>query len=457
MKHLYTLIIFSLIAIFVMPAKGEALLLQQANPKSICDITMAHDAIVPKFIPFRESVKVGDSLKVKINLINKTSYIYKNTHVLYKVNYFDKESLENKTGGTKGAGRLIDVIYSSESYDVAPGSTTTADFVWKVPENYPAGNYRVEAYVVQNDIHVINDFARSVAYSNLNFPVVGGGDESPVTIRKEKSYFGDNASYPIEKLWSFAADDKDTRFTVVVRNSSNKDIDATYSWRVNPYGKFDDNLSFITKTDVVKLKAKSDTKIPLQISDKPSNRYHAIFNIVDNNGQKSTEIFRWMRLGSVPSLIDTYGVVKKGEFISYTKGQDQFALKKDQEYVAFACLIGGYDKTLTTLTMRIRDDKGNVIFSKEEKREVGKDITAFEYPFKTTAFSKKFDMEISTDADGLIEKATWSNDCKNNKSKDCRNPIDVYIRYLIAIIIICGLFASYYFIKNKRTHVTQNE
>lgn len=456
MKHLYTPIILGLVAIFLVPVTGEAILLQQANPKSICDITMSHDAIIPKFEPFRGSVKSGEDLKLKLNIINKTNYIYKNTHILYKVTYYDKETLKDIVGSAR-QNRLIDVVYSKDGYDVVPGSTSTVDFIWKVPTTSPAGNYRVEAYVVQNGMHVINDFARSVAYTNQNFPVISENEESPISIRREKSFFGDDSIYPIDKLRSFAADDKDLRFTVVVRNESNKDVEATYLWKVNPYGKFDDNLSFVTKEGKMILKAKSDTKVPVEITDKPSNRYHAIFSITDDKGQKSEEIFRWLRLGSVPSLIDTYGVVKEGEYMAQVKGQDQFALQKDKNYVAFACLIGGYDNTPTTLTMRIRDDKGNVIFSKEEKRGVTTTISAFEYPFKATSYSKKFDVEISTDADGMVEKATWSNDCKNNKSKDCRNPIDIYIRYLIAILVIITLFGLYYFIKNKNSHTKQNE
>ncbi len=418
---------------------------------------MSHDVITPDFAPSKKVFGPNDPVILDLNIINITTHIYKNTHVLYKVFYYDKESLSADT--KKPEGRLIDAFISKDGYDVAPGSTSTVQFVWEKKEDRPEGRYRVEAYVVQNGIHVINDFARMSSYTNRYFEIKDTGvKETDVTIRKEKAYFtNDDVFYPIDRLKLFAADDnRDLTFTVVVRNDGKEDVEAEYNWKVQPYGKFDDSLNFVSTSSKVVLKAKKETEITVPITNKPSNRYHAIFELKNGN-QKSVEIFRWARMGDVPSLIDTYGVIESSNnHIATTTGSDQFALKKGHKYTAFACLIGGFNKTNTTLTMRILDEDNEIIFSKEESKSVGITVGAFEYEFMPKEDTSKFRLEITSNAGGMIEKATWANDCTHNKSAECQVKSFPYIKYLLGILIIGAIFGLYYFIRKTHAH-NQNE
>ncbi len=439
---------FFTLVIFLMPAFFATASDSPKDITSICDVTMAHDSLVADFMPASLlTINEGEDFVAKINISNKTSYAYKNTRILAKVFFLGDTNFNVDSGG-----QLVDVQLLKESYDVNGGSNKEATLTWKSSSVMQSGTYRMDIYTVQNGIHVIGDFARSDGPKKSTFFNVVGINPTPViSVLTEKTLLAETP-YEVVKMLSFSEEDTNDNVKVFVKSSSTKDIIANIEWKVYNYGQFDEaNILLSTSTQIVLHKNK-ETQIDLKIPLSPSNRYHAILDI-EEGGIHTIEIMRWGREAVSPSSLDTFGIVEDGEFLTNEEIPKDFALKPGKRYVAFACVIGGYRKANTTISMRLRDEDGNVIFSREETKLSGTEIAAYEYPFIPTKFSKRIQLDVTAMTGGFETKASWLSDCKDNISGVCKDDSflkNIKLSEVVPFIIIAFMFLVVYVIRNLR-------
>lgn len=435
----FTVAIFFLMPIFFAEA-GES----PKNLNSICDVVMAHNSLTAEFpsLPIN-TIKAGETFYTKINIKNKTVYTYRNTRVLYKVYYVTREGDE---------GVLVDTGLFPNSFDAIGGSEQLIDVNWKSSEFMNSGQYHMDIYVIQNGVHVIGDFARNnSARSYIIFNIEGTDSISPIKIKSDETKIG-GADYVKEKMLFFTKDDNDDTAKFVIKNTSKKKQNVSLKWKVFNYGLFEEKDLFLSTSTQFTIEPNKEYEVNLNIPITPSNRYHAFLD-VENNNQHIIEMFRWGRGLKAPASLYNYGIVEDGEFLSSNKIEKDFALKKGKRYVAFACIIGGYENDDVTVSMRLKDDRKRVIFSREETKVVGTENGVFEYPFIPTNFSKNMQLDIVVLNSDNETKASFTSDCGNNKDGSCREDSfmpKIKTIYIIPFFIIFVLFIIPYMLGVKR-------
>ncbi len=419
----------------------------QKDSDSICKTSLVKESLTSRFEKKDyETIKAGNKLFTSLNISNLSPVIYKNTHILSKVYIYDrpvKKDVDN--------GRLVAINLSSNSYDLLPATTTKIDFEWQSSATTTSGDYRIDIYLVTNGINVVNDFSKIVEADDFAyFRVEGLPYISELYIEDEGKQI-DNKDYINGSDFVLNSSASTISNKIIVKNVSKYDKEVNLIWKVYKYGRFDEDGLLYSTTTIKIIKGNSKTPVYLSAPIPPSDKYHSLIDI-ENNDMHVFDILRWEKKDINTPRFLNFGLTLGDPSLINKNKSPRFPIFKGTKYIAFACIQNKNKNTPTSISLKVIDKNGNIVFEKVDEKISNDDVIPFEYPFISGVDSRDASLEIVARSFDQESVVAWNKMDSNNLVKDVQdiiNKIDLKIRYLISILIIIILFAVSYLFRNN--------
>ncbi len=335
---------------------------------------------------------------------------------------------------------LVDQFSLDETFNIPANGSKKTSFLWKVPDNTPAGDY-IATFFFQTAkrYNLLGlSFTDDVVGNQVYFSVVSDRkisvvtfDKSTVTLNKQPHRF---AAFPLH----FS---KDEPVSVVVKlvNPKNESVTVPIVWKLyNWDGLREENLKD-TKTESVQMKPKEVKEI--SYSALPIGTIVSYLVVETNDGpSKSILNIRFVRDGIEETRINFPSIMS-------------YPLEKNKENTLFSCVHAVSDGVVkdNTLTLTLNDEKGRLIHSYEYAGNITSAMMGVKDLFTPKKNYTTFSLTATLKHKGeVVEEVKEVYDCRDINPDICPKKTNTGAIVLGSLILLSIIYVLWTVLKSRK-------
>ncbi len=304
---------------------------------------------------------------------------------------------------------LVDQFPLNETFTLPAKGSKKTSFLWKVPDNAPAGDY-IATFFFQTAkrYNLLGlSFTDDVVGNQVYFSVVNDSkigvvafDKSTVTLNKQPHRF---AAFPLH----FSKDDP-VSVVVKIVNPKNESVTVPVVWKLyNWDGLREENLKDI-KTESVQLKPRETKEISYTALPTGAIVSYLVVETRDLSSKSILNI-RFVRDGIEETRINFPSIMS-------------YPLEKNKENTLFSCVHAVSDGFVkdNTLTLTLRDENGRFIHSYEYAGDITSTMMGVKDLFTPKKNYTTFSLTATLKHKGeVVEEVKEVYDCRNINPDIC--------------------------------------
>lgn len=349
-----------------------------------------------------------------------------------------------QTNATKNSNGpdVVDQFIVKEDLVIPAKGEIPVSFSWKVPKYLTTGNYTLATFFeVDKKFNLLGlSFTDDVIGNSFNFQVIGPKDnvqfdKSGVTINNKPYFFA---------VFLPQIPSKDPAIIKAkIDNTTNQDQSIDISWKLYRWDAINPENLIRTEKDTIIIKARSSENIQITIPEALEPVYYLVGELKYQDSKSIINV-RFIRPEVNRIRIN---------FPSVTS----FPIKTNEPSTIFSCLHNSGTAQLVPdgkLTLVLTDQKGKVIEEYTYQGVVTGEMMAVKKDFISQDTFDHFFLTAQLWQQGkLVDQSTLEYNCKNINPELCKQKIDYFFGYPIAVlpivitIIIIIILSAYILIR----------